>query len=676
MEALRLMNSTPTSSSYEEIEKLLSCPICLEVFTKPVVILPCQHNLCRKCANDIFQSRGTPMGSGGRFRCPNCRYEVVLDRHGVYGLQRNLLVENIIDMYQSDNRKPSFMKVEQTIMCEEHEDEKVNIYCITCQKPTCSLCKVFGQHKDCTVSPMDKVYKDQKREISDAIAILVSGNDRLQAIVTQTEEIGKMTECNGRTVKTNLCEAFDKLYAILEERKNDLIAKITADVQERNQVLQEMLKNYGQQLEGASKLMEASLALLEERSIPQFLNVSRDMIKQVLAAARASEVRKPPFNIQVMDEFKVNFNSQENLLKQLDFIPTSEDPSSSTQSENDGHPQNRADEPSDKGETRPPHAINQSDSDDEIELTAEDEGADTDDTAATSVTSRSDVGSSRGGRRLSTELGVQASPSRSRHSTASPVVSNSGEQQRRINKEEQFTFPIIKKGRWYDRYVRQLPAPMLAPSLTATPIITSAPMESTAFAKVTIPDYNPDDEKKSQSSDDKPSSPSVNSCLDSDDVDREIEKLLVPRRRRWISSLHSSNEESETSSPRSSPPSILLQRHHYYRSDSPLSRHTTVIHRPSASSPVNFQLQDDAVLKPPTRRHRYSRDDETSSKNQLYQKQSLTSDQPVHNLSRDSSVEHLSQQTITEHLPNSQHRRPRQYGSHRRRTWSHLLDKK
>lgn len=39
----------------DSLEKQLICPICLEMFTKPVVILPCQHNLCRKCANDIFQ---------------------------------------------------------------------------------------------------------------------------------------------------------------------------------------------------------------------------------------------------------------------------------------------------------------------------------------------------------------------------------------------------------------------------------------------------------------------------------------------------------------------------------------------------------------------------------------------------------------------------------------------
>jgi len=89
------MNSLP-----EDVERLLTCPVCLDVFTKPVVILPCQHNLCRKCAEECYDRRGRVVGlSGGKFQCPSCRYEVMVDRHGVYSLQRNLLVENIIDMY-------------------------------------------------------------------------------------------------------------------------------------------------------------------------------------------------------------------------------------------------------------------------------------------------------------------------------------------------------------------------------------------------------------------------------------------------------------------------------------------------------------------------------------------------------------------------------------------------
>lgn len=50
----------------------------------------------------LFQARTTMMVNSGRFRCPSCRHEVVLDRHGVYGLQRNTLVENIIDIYKKE----------------------------------------------------------------------------------------------------------------------------------------------------------------------------------------------------------------------------------------------------------------------------------------------------------------------------------------------------------------------------------------------------------------------------------------------------------------------------------------------------------------------------------------------------------------------------------------------
>ncbi|GAA6074607.1 tripartite motif containing 101 isoform X3 [Tachysurus ichikawai] len=49
------LSSFNKDASLGTLEKQLICPICLEVFTKPVVILPCQHNLCRKCANELYQ---------------------------------------------------------------------------------------------------------------------------------------------------------------------------------------------------------------------------------------------------------------------------------------------------------------------------------------------------------------------------------------------------------------------------------------------------------------------------------------------------------------------------------------------------------------------------------------------------------------------------------------------
>ncbi|XP_034018518.1 tripartite motif-containing protein 54 isoform X2 [Thalassophryne amazonica] len=178
----------------EDLEKQLICPVCQEMFSKPVVILPCQHNLCRKCANDIFQTANPLWQSrslSSCFRCPSCRQEVVLDRHGVYGLQRNLLVENILDIYkqQEASRLIKMKPEQQQLMCEDHEDEKINIYCLSCQTPTCSMCKVFGQHKDCEVAPLSSVYASQRTELSDSIAVLIASNDHIQSVISQMEEI-------------------------------------------------------------------------------------------------------------------------------------------------------------------------------------------------------------------------------------------------------------------------------------------------------------------------------------------------------------------------------------------------------------------------------------------------------------------------------------------------------
>ncbi|XP_049674617.1 tripartite motif-containing protein 54 isoform X2 [Accipiter gentilis] len=272
----------------ESLEKQLICPICLEMFTKPVVILPCQHNLCRKCANDVFQasnplwqSRGSSaVPSGGRFRCPSCRHEVVLDRHGVYGLQRNLLVENIIDIYKQESARPLHAKAEQHLMCEEHEDERINIYCLRCEAPTCSLCKVFGAHKDCEVAPLPAVYQRQKSELSDGIAMLVAGNDRIQAIITQMEEICRTIEENGRRQKQHLGLRFDSLYSILEERKKELLQSIAREQEAKH---------------------------------------SKELLKKITDMSKVSMSSRPEPGYENMDHFSINVDYVAEMLRTIEF---------------------------------------------------------------------------------------------------------------------------------------------------------------------------------------------------------------------------------------------------------------------------------------------------------------------------------------------------------------------
>ncbi|MBZ3879148.1 Tripartite motif-containing protein 54 [Sciurus carolinensis] len=315
--------------SMDSLEKQLICPICLEMFSKPVVILPCQHNLCRKCANDVFQasnplwqSRGsTAVSSGGRFRCPSCRHEVVLDRHGVYGLQRNLLVENIIDIYKQESSRPLHSKAEQHLMCEEHEEEKINIYCLSCEVPTCSLCKVFGAHKDCEVAPLPTIYKRQKSELSDGIAMLVAGNDRVQAVITQMEEVCQTIEDNSRRQKQLLNQRFETLCAVLEERKGELLQALAREQEEKLQRVRGLIRQYGDHLEASSKLVESAIQSMEEPQMALYLQQAKELINKVGAMSKVELAGRPEPGYESMEQFSVSVEHVAEMLRTIDFQP-------------------------------------------------------------------------------------------------------------------------------------------------------------------------------------------------------------------------------------------------------------------------------------------------------------------------------------------------------------------
>ncbi|XP_048364429.1 tripartite motif-containing protein 55 isoform X2 [Sphaerodactylus townsendi] len=315
----------------DNLEKQLICPICLEMFTKPVVILPCQHNLCRKCASDIFQASnpylptrgGTTVASGGRFRCPSCRHEVVLDRHGVYGLQRNLLVENIIDIYKQESTRPE-RKTEQP-MCEEHEDEKINIYCLSCEVPTCSMCKVFGAHKDCQVAPLTNVFQRQKSDLSDGIAVLVGNNDRMQGIVSQLEETCKTVEECCKRQKEQLCEKFDYLYAILEERKSEMTQIITRSQEEKLEYVRSLIKKHADHLEAISKLVESGIQFMEEPEMAVFLQNAKALLQKITEASQAFQMEKIEPGYESMSRFTVNLNREEKIIREIDFYREEEE---------------------------------------------------------------------------------------------------------------------------------------------------------------------------------------------------------------------------------------------------------------------------------------------------------------------------------------------------------------
>ncbi|CAB1330327.1 unnamed protein product [Coregonus sp. 'balchen'] len=244
------------------------------------------------------------VGSGGRFRCPSCSQEVVLDRHGVYGLQRNLLVENIIDVYKQESTRSTSSKPAGQPTCEEHDGEKVNIYCVTCQVPTCSLCKVFGAHNTCQVAPLTQVYQQQKAELSEGVSSLVTSNGQVQAFINELEVTCKNVEENCKTQKQTVCERFDRMLAILEERRRIMTQRVTDEQEERTGHARSLVRSYGESVETNTKLVETAMATMQDPEMAAFVKTAKDLIVKVNEASSTCIVETLEPGYENMDHYR------------------------------------------------------------------------------------------------------------------------------------------------------------------------------------------------------------------------------------------------------------------------------------------------------------------------------------------------------------------------------------
>lgn len=60
------------ADAMEALGAVLSCPVCVELFTPAVLLLSCSHNFCKQCLELILTCQNCTH-SNGQFCCPVCR---------------------------------------------------------------------------------------------------------------------------------------------------------------------------------------------------------------------------------------------------------------------------------------------------------------------------------------------------------------------------------------------------------------------------------------------------------------------------------------------------------------------------------------------------------------------------------------------------------------------------
>ncbi|XP_042347049.1 tripartite motif-containing protein 55-like [Plectropomus leopardus] len=170
---------------------------------------------------------------------------------------------------------------------------------------------------------MEKEYRTD--ELSEGITSLVAFNDKIQALIDGLEETCRNIEENCKTQKQSVCERFDRVFSILEERRRAMTQRISSEEEEKTGHAQALVCCYGDSVEANSKLVERATSSMEEPDMAAFVQDSRELIAKVLTATSScpAETLKPGY--ESLSHYRFNFSRQERALKSIDFLRVVED---------------------------------------------------------------------------------------------------------------------------------------------------------------------------------------------------------------------------------------------------------------------------------------------------------------------------------------------------------------
>uniref|UniRef100_A0A3P9IB81 Midline 2 n=1 Tax=Oryzias latipes TaxID=8090 RepID=A0A3P9IB81_ORYLA len=182
------------------------------------------------------------------------------------------------------------------LTCLDHENEKVNMYCLVDDQLICSLCKLVGRHREHQVSSL-------------------------------TDRFDKL-KVNTAMHEAKLVEECDELVEIIRQRKQVIAVKIKESKVMKLRKLAQQIANCRQCLERSSALITQAEQSLKENDHARFLQSARSVAERVAMATASSQVLIPDVNLnEAFDNFALDFSREKKILEGLDYLTAPNPPS-------------------------------------------------------------------------------------------------------------------------------------------------------------------------------------------------------------------------------------------------------------------------------------------------------------------------------------------------------------
>eukprot|EP00698_Gefionella_okellyi_P004287 TRINITY_DN13976_c0_g1_i1.p1 TRINITY_DN13976_c0_g1~~TRINITY_DN13976_c0_g1_i1.p1 ORF type:complete len:605 (+),score=117.15 TRINITY_DN13976_c0_g1_i1:80-1894(+) len=249
----------PPSSALDLLEPStdLRCPQCRQLFADPR-LLDCLHSVCAGCLPRLVQAN-TP----GYMICPICASPSQVHQDGFPSVAANLALATAVESEKGAHRNcencegaastafcyecAAFMcgpcsetvhsnrvhrahrvvaaseKKKQPRTCQDHQGERLGLFCMQCRVVVCSHCLLVGSHRGHNCASLKDVSNDVRERIQDKVH---DTEEKQKRLITQYESMENMLS-NIDTTYSESCNAikrrFEELRTCLDQRMNSLL---------------------------------------------------------------------------------------------------------------------------------------------------------------------------------------------------------------------------------------------------------------------------------------------------------------------------------------------------------------------------------------------------------------------------------------------------------------------
>ncbi|XP_062335883.1 E3 ubiquitin-protein ligase TRIM35-like [Osmerus eperlanus] len=250
------------ASSSSLPEEDLSCPVCCDIFTDPV-ILSCSHSFCKACLQEYWKHSESRV-------CPVCRKIASMDP------PNNLALRNLCESFLQQRLQRASAGSE--VLCSLHR-EKLKLYCLQDKQPVCLVCQTSKKHTDHRFRPIDEAAQDHKEELQPALKSLKTKLKVFNKVKKTCDQTAEHIKIQTQHTERQIKEEFQKLHQFLQEEEEARIAALRKEEEEKSQVMKEKIEGLNREISTLSHTIRAIEEELRAEDI-SFLQNYKDTVKR------------------------------------------------------------------------------------------------------------------------------------------------------------------------------------------------------------------------------------------------------------------------------------------------------------------------------------------------------------------------------------------------------------